>query len=70
MKKESALIKVKGMTCQHCAITIKNAVKKLDGIVNVSIDMIKENVAVEFDQEKIELDQIKSTIEEEGYNIV
>jgi copper chaperone CopZ len=40
-------VKIKGMSCQHCVGSVKEALEKIDGIQNVAIDL--ENGVAEFD---------------------
>lgn len=65
---KEALIKVDGMSCQHCVMRIKKAVDSLDGIVNsdVQIGLVK----VSFDENKIDLDIIKKAISGAGYKVL
>ena len=32
-------IKIKGMSCQHCVMTVKKALEEIDGIANVAVDL-------------------------------
>ncbi|CAM4438448.1 copper ion binding protein [Paenibacillus tarimensis] len=61
-------LSVQGMSCQHCVNSIENALKEIgaEGKVNLS----SGTVEVAYDESKLSLDQIKETIEEQGYDIV
>ena len=59
------VIKVKGMTCNHCKSTVENGIKGLPGIKNVDINLQEEQVTISAEQ--IDLILIKSTVENLGY---
>jgi copper chaperone len=65
----ASTLKVKGMTCQHCVISVKKSLGKLEGIQNVDVDLQKG--AVRFDNTKgVDPGLIKKTIEEAGYQVI
>lgn len=67
MTKET--LKVEGMSCGHCVSAIEDNVGELKGVSNVKVHLDKAQVDVEFDPSVVTLNQIKETIEEEGYDI-
>lgn len=67
---EKTILKVDGMSCEHCVKAITKAVGALPGIGGVSVDLKGGTVAVEYDPAKSPLDKIKAEIEDQGYEIV
>ena len=65
----AATIKVKGMSCQHCVMSIKKALSQLEGIRNVDVDLQKGEVRLE-NSRGIEAKVIEKAIEEAGYEVV
>lgn len=64
----AAVLKVKGMTCQHCVMSVKKALGVLEGMKNVQIDLAKGEVR--FDNTKeIGFTQIVKAIEDAGYEV-
>lgn len=61
---------VQGMSCNHCVNSIEKSVGNLKGISSVNVNLNSGEVVVDFDQTLTTLDQIKETIEEQGYDIV
>lgn len=59
-------IKVTGMNCNHCKMNVENALKKIKGINSVLADVNSGEVTLSGDQ--INLDQVKSAIENTGYS--
>ena len=64
----ASVLKVKGMSCQHCVMSVTKALGKLEGIQNVKVDLPKGEVS--FDNTKsIAADKIEKTIEDAGYQV-
>ena len=53
--------------CGMCKKTIEKAVKKLDGIVSISVDVDVKKAVVVFDDTKTSLTAIENTISKAGY---
>ena len=67
MKQE--LIKVEGMTCQHCVQTIMKALKKIPGLNTIDVSLDKKEVNVRFDENETNLQEITKKIVEVGFEI-
>lgn len=65
---EKQVLKVNGMSCNHCKMSIENALKAIG--VNPSVDLGTKTVTVEFDSQKVSLEQVISEIEDQGYEVV
>jgi copper chaperone len=64
-----ATLKVKGMSCQHCVMSVTKALSQLDGVKNVQVDLAKGEVR--FDNTKeVASSRIAKAIEEAGYEVV
>lgn len=62
-------IKVKGMSCQHCVMSITKALNLLEGIKNVQVDLAKGEVR--FDNTmQVTSDRIEKAITDAGYEVV
>jgi copper chaperone len=62
-------LKVKGMSCQHCVMSVTKALNQLDGVKNVQVDLAKGEV--QFDNTKsITSDRIQKAITDAGYQVV
>jgi len=49
----TATLSVSGMTCASCAVTVKAAVNKVDGITAVEVDVEGGEGTVRFDGQKV-----------------
>jgi copper chaperone len=65
---EKTVIKVNGMSCEHCVHAVSRAAEALG--VKAAVDLKGGTVALEYDPEKTALDAIKAAITEEGYEVV
>ncbi|MBO1579912.1 MULTISPECIES: copper chaperone CopZ [Bacillus] len=63
-------LNVQGMTCNHCKMAVTNALQELAGVKNVEVELQAGTVAVEYDEAKVNVEQLKDVIEEQGYDIV
>lgn len=63
-----ATIKIKGMSCNHCVMAVSKALKEIDGIKNVSVDL-KSGIAT-FDQaERVDMEVVRERIKKAGYEV-
>ena len=68
MKTES--LKIIGMTCAACAKASERAVKKLEGVVEASVNFATEKMVVQYDESKLDTDKIKEAVKKAGYEAV
>lgn len=62
-------LKIEGMMCMHCAAHVENALKALDGVKDVKVDLKGKSATVKVD-EPIAQDVYAKAIEEAGYKVV
>jgi P-type Cu+ transporter len=61
-KTKTMVIPVKGMHCATCALSISKGLFKKDGVSKADVNFATEKAVVEFDPEKISLDDISEVI--------
>lgn len=66
MKKEK--FNIEGMTCSSCSSHIEKAVKNINGIKNVNVNLLSNNMIVEYDEKILNDKKIIDTVIEAGYN--
>jgi len=65
----ASMLKVKGMSCNHCVMSVTKALDKLDGFKNVKVDLQKGEVS--FDNTKaLELEKVEKAITDAGFEVV
>lgn len=60
-------IPVRGMTCASCVRAVEKAIQKLDGVVEVSVNLATETAQVKYDADKVRISSIKTSIKNAGY---
>ena len=65
MKKEK--FDIQGMTCSSCSAHVENAVKKLEGVKNVNVNLLSNNMMVDYDEKIINNEQIIQAVQKAGY---
>ncbi len=65
MKKEK--YNITGMTCSSCSAHVEKVVSKLNGIKNVNVNLLSNNMIVDYDESVLNSDKIINTIIDAGY---
>lgn len=65
MKKEK--FEIQGMTCSSCSAHVEKAVRKLEGVNSVEVNLISNNMVVEFDENKLSNGLIIKAVIGAGY---
>lgn len=58
---------VQGMTCGGCALAVRSAVKKLDGVKKADVSYKRHSAVITYDSAKVELAQIIAAIGQAGF---
>ena len=66
---ENITLNVKGMSCGHCVKAVEGSVGSLEGVQEVKVNLEAGQVNVAFDESKVTVDQIKETIDDQGYDV-
>ncbi|URA11263.1 urease accessory protein UreH domain-containing protein [Thermospira aquatica] len=69
MEKKEVKLNVRGMSCNACEIRIEEVLSKEEGIYNVKAKRNKNMVILSYNPQKIDLERIKSLINELGYKV-
>lgn len=64
------MLKVEGMSCNHCVRTIEYHVGALAGVFEVEVTLAKGKVTVMYDEETLSTVQIAHIIDEQGFVVV
>ena len=63
------IIKIKGMSCNHCVMATTRALNEVDGISNVRVDLEKGEAA--FDEASpVDVNMVKEKIKKAGFEVV
>ncbi|MGI6578955.1 MAG: heavy metal translocating P-type ATPase [Saccharofermentanales bacterium] len=61
---------ITGMTCSACSQAVDRAVNKLDGISEVSVNLLTNSMQVSFDDNKTNSEQIIQAVQNAGYDAI
>lgn len=62
-------LQVQGMTCGHCVKSVENSVGAMNGVERVLVELTNGTVAVEYNENEVKVENIKETIEDQGYTV-
>ncbi|MGE7930789.1 copper chaperone CopZ [Lysinibacillus xylanilyticus] len=66
---QNVTLNVQGMSCGHCVNSVEKSVGALTGVEQVKVNLADGLVDVAFDESQVSLDQIKETIDDQGYDV-
>jgi copper chaperone len=62
-------IKIKGMSCQHCVMAVTKALKEIEGLNDITVDLASGEAA--FNETKpVDPALIREKIQKAGYEVV
>ncbi len=64
------ILRVEGMTCQHCVQTVSDAVGKVAGVQKVAVNLKQKEVTVDFDELQTKTDEISAQIIAAGFEVI
>lgn len=64
---QEAIIKIEGMSCQHCVMQVNKALKTLNGIGKSEVDI--GTATVHYDETQVKKEDIVAAIEAAGYKV-
>jgi copper chaperone len=65
--KNKTTLKIEGMSCGHCAMSVSQALKGIEGVKEANVSLEKQEVEIEFKKAKIDDGFLIATIEKAGY---
>lgn len=61
---------VTGMSCAACSAAVERAVKKLQGVQQVQVNLLANSMQVEYDETAVNQEQICHAVEQAGYGAI
>lgn len=59
---------VRGMTCDHCTISVTEEISQLDGVQSVNVDLATGSVTVTSER-SVAGDDVRAAVTEAGYEL-
>ncbi len=63
------VINIEGMSCAHCVSAVNRALREVEGVVAVDVDLQSKTATVEH-SDAATFEMMKSAIEEAGYEVI
>lgn len=70
MYKKKTELKISGMTCASCASTIQKSISKIKGVSKALVNLGTETASVEYDQDKVNINDLNKAVTDVGYNVI
>lgn len=61
------ILKIEGMNCGHCKMSVEKALSKVEGVVSATVNLEKKEAFVEGN---VSFDTLKCIVEDIGYQVV
>jgi copper chaperone len=63
------ILSVPDVSCDHCKMTIEQALNQMSGVGTANVDIPAKTVALSFDESAVSLDEIVDTLAGVGYEV-
>ena len=70
VENKEVIIPIGGMTCASCVKAVERAVKKLDGVESVQVNLATEKATISYEVGKVKMYEIKNAIEKSGFKVL
>lgn len=62
------ILSIEGMTCEHCANRVTNALEEIDGVKSVKVKLRKNTATVKLNKE-VDDNILKAAVKDAGYSV-
>jgi len=69
MSTEKVILNVEGMTCAACSSRVEKSLDKLDGVLEVNVNLLANKATVTIDKDKVSTRDLVNTINKSGYQV-
>lgn len=63
-----AVLRIEGMHCGACALTVDDALEELDGVTRSKTSFARARAKVNYDESRVGVDELRRAIAELGYD--
>lgn len=64
---KTVVMPVEGMSCVACAASVKKALKAIDGVADVKVNLVERNARIRFAPSKVSSDRLVAAVDSLGY---
>ena len=65
----TAVLRVPNISCEHCQRAITDALSPVAGVHRVSVDIPTQQVHVDYDEARVDVERMKAILEGEDYPV-
>ena len=65
----TTVLTVPDISCEHCVRTVTETLTPLEGVQTVNVDIPTKQVRVEFDESRVDVEQLQAALAEEDYPV-
>jgi len=65
----TTVLTVPDISCAHCVRTVTEALTPLEGVQTVDVDIPTKQVRVEYDDSRVDVEQLQEALAEEDYPV-
>jgi copper chaperone len=65
----TTVLNVPDISCEHCERTITNALRPVEGVKSVRVDIPARQVRVDYDEAQVNVEKMKALLQEEDYPV-
>ncbi len=66
-KQENVIIKISGMSCNHCSQRVEKALQQASGVNTARVDLSAEKAYLEYDPSEVNEETLLQVIKDSGY---
>lgn len=66
---QTATLNISGMTCGGCVRSVSKVLNALDGVAKSDVSLDERRAVIDFDPDKVGVEQLKRAIVEAGYEV-
>ncbi|NQT65076.1 MAG: copper-translocating P-type ATPase [FCB group bacterium] len=63
-------LKIGGMTCASCTVSVEKALKRVDGVSFVNVNLATEKATVKFNPDQVNYNQLLKAVHNSGYEVL
>jgi copper chaperone CopZ len=66
---ETITLKVDGMSCDHCARSVRTALEGVEGVIHAEVDLTRAAAVVSLDPLTADMARLRGAVDEAGYSL-
>jgi P-type Cu+ transporter len=70
VRKSEVTLKIQGMHCANCVLNIEEALNKVDGVTNATVNLNSGNALVVYDSNTVTIEDMGNVIKDLGFNFL